>query len=794
LIRLLAPKPGTRWAGFLNKGAGFAVVAGLVLTGAGAGMLKPVDEALGRLRFEVLKRPASGTLTVVEIDTASVRAAGRWPWGRERFAQAIENLQAAGAETIAFDVDFSARSSPEGDRALEAAVGRKPGAVVLPTFVQTVRQGGQEVQIENSPLGSLSAQAVLASVNVPVDTDGRVRRYVYGFGEGEAWRASVGALLAGAPHGRTGAFLIDYGIDHRVPAVSFEDVYQGRFDPAAVRGKKVLIGATALELGDEFATVKRGTLPGVLVHALAYESALAGRALTQLHPWIVLLASGWAIWLLRPGTVPDVRRLVRRHAAVGAVALIGPLALQAGAPVVAETSPVLLAQALCLIWATRVELLRRAEAIVQEREASLLYQALTEPETEMPNRRALLMDVAQRVDARDGRATAVVAVGIDRVATLRGAVGYQRFNAVVLQVAARIAEITGETMVGHLSTSVLGVPLTAETMEAVHSKVQALEAMDPAMKVEDLSVDAFVRLGVAFAGDDDTAESLLESASIALDRARERDGRVAVFDREQFVDPSLNLALMTDMRVGLQAGELELHYQPKADARTREVVGAEALVRWRHPKRGPISPEVLIGTAEETGMIRMLTDWGLAQAAADAKRLRSRGHRVPIAVNISAGLLADREFKSRTLAAVGGVEDMLCLEITESAIIQNPDRALQAIAEFRAAGLKVSIDDYGTGLSSLAYLKMIEADELKIDRSLVSAASELARDRLILKSTVDLAHGLGMSVVAEGVEDEETLAALSEIGCDTIQGWLIAKAMPLPELMKFLQQPRQNAA
>ena len=194
-------------------------------------------------------------------------------------------------------------------------------------------------------------------------------------------------------------------------------------------------------------------------------------------------------------------------------------------------------------------------------------------------------------------------------------------------------------------------------------------------------------------------------------------------------------------------------------------------------------------------MIRGLTDWGLAQAVADAKRLRSRGHRIPIAVNISAGLLADRDFKKRTLAAVEGEESMLCLEITESAIIQNPERALEAIAEFRAVGLKIAIDDYGTGLSSLSYLKMIEADELKLDKSLVTAVAELARDRLILKSTVDLAHGLGMSVVAEGVETPETLAALSALGCDVIQGWVISKALPLQELMDFLgEQARQNAA
>src|SRR5205085_9877689 len=195
------------------------------------------------------------------------------------------------------------------DLALRRAIERKPGAVGLPVFMQRERSGRL---VETSPLGSLSAQAVLASVNVPVDGDGRVRSYRYGFSESGRYRPSVGALLGGADYGRTDDFGIDFAIrPDSVGHVSFEDVYRGRFDPALVKGRDIMIGATALELGDEFATPRHGTLSGVYVHALAYESVRTGRDLRQLSPQVMLGLAALAAALLRPGRA-SLASLLRR--------------------------------------------------------------------------------------------------------------------------------------------------------------------------------------------------------------------------------------------------------------------------------------------------------------------------------------------------------------------------------------------------------------------------------------------------------------------------------------------------
>ncbi|MDZ4371738.1 MAG: CHASE2 domain-containing protein [Phenylobacterium sp.] len=360
----------------LARAASLVLIVVTVLAAEGSGLLRPLDNGLGALRFDLLGRDASQTLTVVEIDPASIRAAGRWPWDRARFAQAIRNLQAAGADTVAFDVDFSARADSAADQALLAAVSQRPGSVVLPTFVQAVDRRAPERIVENAPLANLATDALVASVNVLIDPDGLVRRYPYGFDGESGGRASMASLLANRPPGQTSDFLIDYGIREKtLDHLSFEDVYLGRFDARLVRGRSILIGSTAQELGDDFATPRHGALPGVYVHALAYESLVAGRTLRALNPVLVGALAVWGVYFLRPRGTLRLRRMLLRHLVIAAAAIGGPLALQAAAPVSVATGSILFAQLLCLIWLVRHELARRARAMIDAREAHLVELA-----------------------------------------------------------------------------------------------------------------------------------------------------------------------------------------------------------------------------------------------------------------------------------------------------------------------------------------------------------------------------------------------------------------------------------
>lgn len=354
----------------LRSAIGVALITACAAFAAQVGALHPLDDALSQWRFQLLKRPPSATLTIVEIDAESLRAAGTWPWGRDRFARVIDNLNGAGAKVVGLDVDFSARSSVAADEALAATVRRWPGQVIMPTFVQAGR-GRDGGAISTRPIDALTQDVVLASVNVPIDADGRVRRYKLGFETPAGLRPSMAATLLGRPPA-SGDFLIDYGFDaNAVPRISFKDVYAGTFDPNLVRGRNVLIGSTAIELGDQFATPKRGILQGVYVHALAYESLRAGRAL-QAPSWLMLVVcAALAAFVLRPRRSINYGAALRRHLLVGAAIMVLPVALQAWTPIAFSPGAVILTQILSLAWLVRTELKRRADAVVQAREAHL---------------------------------------------------------------------------------------------------------------------------------------------------------------------------------------------------------------------------------------------------------------------------------------------------------------------------------------------------------------------------------------------------------------------------------------
>jgi EAL domain-containing protein (putative c-di-GMP-specific phosphodiesterase class I)/CHASE2 domain-containing sensor protein/GGDEF domain-containing protein len=764
------------------------LIAALVAAVTASGALRPVEDALASQRFGLIQRSASQDLILVEIDAASLAEADVWPWERDRYAQALRNLDAAGARLIGFDVDFSARSSLAADAAFAGALAKAPGTVVLPTFVQPAQRNAPGApMIENAPLPQFNDESLLASVNVLADSDGKVRRYLRGFASDEAYRPTMAALLAGGAYGETSAFHIDYGIrPSTIPTLSFQDVYDNSFDPELVRGRMVLIGATALELGDNLATPRHGILPGVFVHALAYESLAQGRALTGPHPLFILILIISVALALRPTRRSmTLDRLARRHLVIVVLILGLPVAIQAVAPVFLPVAPLLLTQVLCLVVAIHLELKRRGEDVVRAREAGLLHLAMHESETELPNRRALLEEIG-RIRQGEPGAIAVVAIGLDRYAQMRAAIGYGMANDVVRAVAARLLRTCHASRLGYLSTGVLGLVVRRGDIPALEAELARLEALDPAYQVDGALVDAFLRLGVAYDWNPaETDERLLEQATIALDEARRRDQRRLMFQPAAFQDPTLNLSLMSELRQGLKAGQLALHYQPKRAA-NGQIVGVEALMRWIHPTRGPIRPDIFILAAEETGAIRELTEWTVAQALADSAALRHAGHAQRISINVSGRVLTDLAFREFVLAATHGRTHELCLEVTETAVIENPQAAVEAVAAFRRAGLAISIDDYGVGLSSLSYLKILDADELKLDRSIATAVAA-ERDRLILRSTIDLAHGLGMKVVAEGVEDAAVEAVLLNLGCDLIQGYLVSRPLPLSDLGRFLE-------
>ncbi|MGI4877340.1 MAG: EAL domain-containing protein [Janthinobacterium lividum] len=244
--------------------------------------------------------------------------------------------------------------------------------------------------------------------------------------------------------------------------------------------------------------------------------------------------------------------------------------------------------------------------------------------------------------------------------------------------------------------------------------------------------------------------------------------------------------LLRELPAALDNDEIFLVYQPKLRLRTGEIDGVEALVRWKHPLLGGISRNVLIPLIEKSGKIRDLTVWVVRRAITEQRRLHDRGRALSVYVNISGALLTDAEFVRDVCALAATAAGPLGFEITETAFIDNPSVAMRNLRRFAEQGIAISIDDYGSGLSSLAYLKELPARELKIDKMFISGMTTSHRDPLIVRSTIDLAHALDMAVVAEGVESPATLALLKVMGCDFAQGFLISPALPIGELETFL--------
>ena len=247
------------------------------------------------------------------------------------------------------------------------------------------------------------------------------------------------------------------------------------------------------------------------------------------------------------------------------------------------------------------------------------------------------------------------------------------------------------------------------------------------------------------------------------------------------------LALMEDLEVALRSGQLHLCYQPKLHARTGQVIACEALARWQHPVLGNVAPDLFVGVAERRNEIAALTDWTLARAIEGFAWLKAHGVAVPIYVNLSARLITDDKFIDHLLATLRGHEASIGLELTETCMIGDPEGALASMNRLADAGLKLAIDDYGAGFSSLAYLQRLPVHELKIDRLFIARLTSGARDPLLVRSTIDLAHALEMEVTAEGVDSAAALALLQVMRCDMVQGYFLSRPTPIEQVLDYIR-------
>jgi EAL domain-containing protein (putative c-di-GMP-specific phosphodiesterase class I)/CHASE2 domain-containing sensor protein len=745
----------------------------VLVTGAGEGL----DHLLRSMRDRVRSHAASGEVHIVEIDARSLNRIHRWPMPRGIHAAAVDRLHSAGVRSIAFDVDFSSASDPAEDARFQAALARAGGSVILPTFRQFAGSGSSEYT-ENAPIKILADHAFLGAVNVLPDADGYVRRMLLGVETLGTPRPSVPSLLAESTAEIGRSFEIDYSIDpSSIPRHSLVDLIAGKVPAAELVGKRVIIGATAIEMGDRYSVPGHGVIPGVVIQALAAETLLTGKVPARwTGAWPLLLALLLTALSLRPGN--HTRRIALFASGITALMLL-PLLTEASLAVYMPLAPALAA-------ALAAGLLGGSAMLMQRNEE----RALTDSETGLPNFRALTAALTSFESAN------VVVARIDRFAAIASGLGSDATGKLVLRVAERLCFANHERRIYRTDDATLAWLEAPGDEASLEDRLDAVSAVMRAPVECGRLVDVSLNFGLATGAAEDAKQGVA-NAALAAFHASQKGARWEKFTDADSAEANWHLSLLGDLEAAMASGQLWNAYQPKLDLHSGEVIGAEALVRWHHPERGPIQPDSFIPMLEEHGRARDLTTHVLGQALEDALHWEASGFPIGVAVNVSASLLADHEFIELVGQMLQGsrlLTSRVTIEVTETAAMHSPERAIAALESWRALGVSISIDDYGTGQSSLNYLQKLPATELKIDKAFVQTIGSDRRNAIMVRSTVALAHELGMKVVAEGIEDEACLQILAEMGCDTAQGYHIGRPMSADAIEAFMSDRQRKAA
>ena len=430
-------------------------------------------------------------------------------------------------------------------------------------------------------------------------------------------------------------------------------------------------------------------------------------------------------------------------------------------------------------------------------------QALHDALTGLPNRTLLLDRTEQAVGlaGRHGLTTGLLLIDLDRFKDVNDTLGHRYGDELLQQVGERLGSTVRDSdTIARLGGDEFAVllPQIPSVQDAIVVADKLRAAIEEPFTVRGLTLDIDASVGVAaYPEHGNDAQELLQRADVAMYAAKATHAGYVVYDPSLDRHSPRRLTLLGQLRRALTSGELVLHYQPKAELGTGRILGVEALVRWQHPEHGLLGPDEFIPLAESTGLIRPLTSHVLAVALRQCRQWLDAGQRLSVAVNLSARCLLDLSLPAEVaqlLATWQVPAGQLMLEITESAFMTDPDRALEVLARLHGLGAQLSIDDFGTGYSSMAYLKSLPVQELKVDRSFVMQMLSNPSDAVIVRSTVDLGHNLGLRVVAEGVEDEPTLQELAALGCDIAQGYHLARPMPAADLAAWLADRPQPVA
>jgi diguanylate cyclase (GGDEF)-like protein len=412
-------------------------------------------------------------------------------------------------------------------------------------------------------------------------------------------------------------------------------------------------------------------------------------------------------------------------------------------------------------------------------------EARTDELTGLPNRRLFFESLAASLEHGASATTAVLMIDLDRFKEINDSLGHHVGDDVLRQLGPRLTDAVGTSgTVARLGGDEFGLVLSApvDAAAAIEVAERVREVLREPFQLEGMSLRVDASIGVSLAPEHGTTpETLLQKADVAMFAAKRSHAPWQVYSSEYDQNARDRLQLMEDLRDALRLGEIVLFYQPILDLASGLVTGAEALARWRHPSRGVLPPIAFLGLIADAGLMGPFTMNVLDQALIQQSRWSMAGYDMCVSVNVSAASLRDDELPDKIAALIAKRSvhpDHLTLEITEDSFITDPEQALLVLERLRALGVELSIDDFGTGFSSLTYIRRLPVSELKLDRTFLTGAPQDARAVSIIRSTVDLAHSLGLRIVAEGIENLDALALVDDLGCDSAQGYLMGRPAP----------------
>ena len=753
-------EPGTKRP---RRMLAWALVLGF-LYGLGGG-IEYFEDGLRVARNHLNERDASGDIVIVGIDEKALREVGRWPWPRGRYADLVDAIGSAEPKQQVHDFMFPDKSLPAEDAKLAQALARNRNV----TLGYANRFGARDGQHEDlRPLPMFAKHVQLASVTAWYNYANEVWTIPYSTRSGDERLPALASVIAGVRSNSESSFRINYAFrPESIPSISAADVLSGKADPAALRGKTVVVAPKSARLGDQYRLPGWGNGSGVYIQVIGAETLKAGRPVDL----------GWLPAFLF-GVIAVIASL-KLGGRRGAVILGGTAIALLAIPLLLERAQIfadITAGLFVIIWvATGLAL------------AQVKRRGLTNVVSGLPNLNAL------RRAAHEREKPLIVARVINYpqiVSTLSQA----NERTLIEQIVARLKVGSEVSTVYQGDEGIFAWTVPAGT--AIGHHVEALHALfrSPA-KIEGRPFDIAISFGVEI-GSGRSLSNRLQSALVAADEATAEGLRWKYHDPERLKDAEWRLSLLSQLDDAIDNGQVWVAYQPQMDLRTHRIRGAEALARWTHPEKGPISPTEFIAAAEQNDRIEKLTMFMLDQAIAAAAKINREHGPFDMAVNLSARMLADRSLPSqvRKLLDKHGLEPArLTLELTETAALAS-GADTSPLFGLRDLGVQISIDDYGTGLSTLEYLKKVPAGEIKIDQSFVKSMRDHRSDLVMVQSTIALAHSLGRTVVAEGVESREILDMLIAMKCEVAQGFIVGRPCSLNDLSKRLVGERKRRA